>query len=129
MRRRYVNYNLENGFIDNWLVAGPQEIPVELDQLQGENFKSKLVQEYYQSESGITKTPVERGPLTKGLFGWVITKAPGIISPVKKIIRLVFRALFKNLSTYVPGHMHSFPVNLPRKWSWFSLPTAQPISG
>ena len=68
MRRRYLNYDLENGFINNWLVAGPQEIPLSLDQFQGEHFKSRLAQKYYQSESGITKTPVERGPLTKGLF-------------------------------------------------------------
>ena len=68
MRRRYLNYNLENGFINNWLVAGPQEIPVNLDQPLGNIVKSKLAQEHYKSESEIKITPVERGPLTKGLF-------------------------------------------------------------
>lgn len=68
MRYRYVNYNLEHGFIHNWLVAGPQIIPVNLDQFQGDNIRGQVAQHYYESPSGITKTPVERGPLTKGLF-------------------------------------------------------------
>ncbi len=68
MRYRYVNYNFEHGFIHNWLVAGPQRIPVDLDQLNGDNIREQVVQRFYESSSGITKTPVERGPLTKGLF-------------------------------------------------------------
>ena len=68
MRRHYLNYNLENGFINNWLAAGPQEISFQPNQQQGGINKSELAHNYYQSESGITTTPVERGPLTKGLF-------------------------------------------------------------
>ena len=68
MRRRYLNFNLENGFINNWLVAGPQKIPVDLSKLQKEDLKSTLAKKHYERESGITITPVERGPLTKGLF-------------------------------------------------------------
>ncbi len=54
MRSRPVHYNLEHGFVNNWLVAGPQIIPTE---------------EYHRdTKSGITQTPVERGPLDKGTF-------------------------------------------------------------
>jgi hypothetical protein len=68
MRPRYVHYPLEHGFIHNWLVAGPQAIQVERGQFQGENFRQQIAQHFYEPASGITKTPVERGPLTKGLF-------------------------------------------------------------
>jgi len=68
MRYRSVHYDLEHGFINNWLVAGPQEIPVELEHFHGGDIQQKIAQHYYESNSGITKTPVERGPLTKGLF-------------------------------------------------------------
>ena len=68
MRRRYVNYDLEHGYIDNWLVAGPQAIPVDLNQFHGEHIKEQIIQRYYESSSGIAITPVERGPLTKGIF-------------------------------------------------------------
>ena len=68
MHSRYVNYNLENGFIHSWLVAGPQTVPIELDQFHGDNIREQIAQHYYDSTSGITNTPIERGPLTKGLF-------------------------------------------------------------
>ena len=68
MHYRYIHYNLEHGFIHNWLVAGPQTIPVELEKFTGGNLQKQIAQMYYEPESGITKTPVERGPLTKGLF-------------------------------------------------------------
>jgi hypothetical protein len=68
MRHRHVHYNLEHGFIHNWLVAGPQAIPVELEQFHGDDNRRQIAQHFYESKSGITKTPVERGPLTAGLF-------------------------------------------------------------
>jgi hypothetical protein len=68
MRPRYVHYDLEHGFIHNWLVAGPQTIAIEPGKFQGEDIRQQIAQHYYESASGITKTPVERGPLTKGLF-------------------------------------------------------------
>ncbi len=68
MRRRTLNYNLENGYIDNWLAAGPQEIHINLNKFPGGNTRSAIVQKYYQPEPGIKGTPVERGPLDKGLF-------------------------------------------------------------
>ena len=68
MRLRSVYYDLEQGFIHNWLVAGPQILPMEHEQFGGENTREQIVQRYYQRASGITETPVERGPLSKGLF-------------------------------------------------------------
>src|SRR5262245_18563732 len=68
MRVRNVHYNLEYGFIHHWLVAGPQAIAVEPGQFKGNNTHQQIVQQYYESDSGITETPVERGPLTEGLF-------------------------------------------------------------
>jgi hypothetical protein len=68
MRSHHVHYQLEHGFIQNWLVAGPQTIPVKPEQFLVENFRQQIAHKYYEPASGITQTPVERGPLTKGLF-------------------------------------------------------------
>jgi len=68
MRIRNVHYNLEHGFIHNWLVAGPQAIAVDPGQFKRDNIHQQIAQHYYESDSGITETPVERGPLTEGLF-------------------------------------------------------------
>ena len=68
MRVRNVHYNLQNGFIHNWLVAGPQAIAIEARQFKGDNIRQQIARHFYTSDSGITETPVERGPLTEGLF-------------------------------------------------------------
>ena len=68
MPTRSAYYDLERGFVHNWLVAGPQAMPVDLDRFQGDNFRQQVASYYYESQSGITQTPVERGPLTAGLF-------------------------------------------------------------
>lgn len=68
MRSRNVHYNLEHGFIHNWLVAGPQAIAVDPGRFKGDNIRQQIAQHYYEHDTGITQTPVERGPLTEGLF-------------------------------------------------------------
>src|SRR5262245_56070521 len=68
MRSRNVHYKLEHGFIHNWLVAGPQAIALELSGFKGGDIRQQIAQQYYRSDSGITETPVERGPLMEGLF-------------------------------------------------------------
>ena len=68
MRISYIQYDLEKGFVHNWLVAGPQAIPVDIERFNGDHFKQRIAQSYHEAESGITKTPVERGPLTEGIF-------------------------------------------------------------
>jgi len=68
MRPRFLHYTLEHGFIHNWLVAGVQTIQIEHGQFHGENVNQQIAEHFYEPASGIVKTPVERGPLTKGLF-------------------------------------------------------------
>ncbi len=68
MRYRYARYNLERGFIQNWLAAGPQIIPIQAEQLQGDRNLEQIAESFYEAQSGIPETPVERGPLTEGLF-------------------------------------------------------------
>ncbi len=68
MRARNVHYDLEHGFVHNWLTAGPQAIPVELSQIKGDNVHQQVVEHFYETDSGIRETPVERGPLKEGLF-------------------------------------------------------------
>jgi hypothetical protein len=68
MHYRYIHYNLECGFIHNWLIGGPQAISVEIENCTGDEVLNRIAQKLHEPESGITKTPVERGPLTKGLF-------------------------------------------------------------
>jgi hypothetical protein len=63
----YVRYELENGYIHNWLVAGPQAIPVlDLERYQGNDWKLQIAQHYYDANSGVTQTPVQDEPLQIG---------------------------------------------------------------
>jgi hypothetical protein len=58
-----LDYPLQNGFIHNWLVAGPLAIPVtDLDRFQRGDLKLQIARHYYQSGSGVTQTPIERAP-------------------------------------------------------------------
>ena len=77
----YVEYDLQDGFINNWLTAGPQATPVQNLPLKGEGYKSQIFQNFDMAKSGITKMPVERGPLNEGLFkigtyegSWIYTR-------------------------------------------------------
>lgn len=63
-------YKTNLGFIDNWLVAGPQVIPHKQkisDRFWAE-LRQTIFQSHYSPESEITQTPVERGPLSDGVF-------------------------------------------------------------
>jgi len=44
MRVRNVHYDLEHGFVHNWLVAGPQAIPIDPSQFKGDKNPQKLAQ-------------------------------------------------------------------------------------
>jgi hypothetical protein len=62
-----VRYELESGYIHNWLVAGLQAIPVtDLDRFQGEDWKVQIARNYYQADSGLTQKPVENEPFEIG---------------------------------------------------------------
>jgi len=56
-----------DGYIHNWLVAGPQAIEVhELDRFTGAQYKLLIAQAYYQPEMGIQGEPVEFGTCQYG---------------------------------------------------------------
>jgi hypothetical protein len=55
-----LRYELANGFIHNWLVAGPQAIPVlDLDRFQGEDWKPRIARRYHEADSGVSQAPVQ----------------------------------------------------------------------
>jgi hypothetical protein len=71
----YVRYQLQQGFVGNWLVAGPQAIAVDLGELPGgpdaaltAEHADQVLERYWHEDSGIADTPVERGPLDAGRF-------------------------------------------------------------
>ena len=70
MSIEYVYYDLHKGFIDNWLVAGPQLIPVkDAKQIPGhDDIRLQIARHFYEKGSGIRKQPVERGPVSEGVF-------------------------------------------------------------
>ncbi len=58
----YLEYQLENGYIHNWLVAGPQAIPVtDLHRFDGEDYKLQIARSYAEQEA------VQMPPLHEGL--------------------------------------------------------------
>ncbi len=63
----YAGYDLHNGYIHNWLVAGPQAIPVaDLERFAGDDFRLRIARHHHQVDSGITQPPVERATFTLG---------------------------------------------------------------
>ncbi len=63
----YLGYQLQNGYVHNWLVAGPQAIPVtDLERFEGEDFKFQIARHYFEKDSGIIQPPVERETFTVG---------------------------------------------------------------
>ncbi len=55
----YARYELENSYIHNWVVAGPQAIPPDLGRYQGKDWKVQIARHYYEAESGVTEAPVQ----------------------------------------------------------------------
>lgn len=67
MSAYYAGYDLQDGYIHNWLVAGPQAIPVPApDSFEGQDLRLQIARRYYESDSGVTRLPVERDILTVG---------------------------------------------------------------
>jgi hypothetical protein len=71
----YVHYDLQDGYIHNWLSGGPQAIPV------NNTNKEQIFQNHFAPATGIDKTPVEQGKLGDGDFQvgdytgtWVYTR-------------------------------------------------------
>ena len=60
MSVQFARYELEQGFIHNWIVAGPLPTPVlDLDRYQGAAYKLQIARHYYDANSGIAQAPVE----------------------------------------------------------------------
>jgi len=65
----YVEYELQSGYIMNWLVAGPQEISGGMNSnVPDLAYKKQIVEKYSTAKQEISTLPVERGPLTEGVF-------------------------------------------------------------
>ncbi|MBN1581630.1 MAG: hypothetical protein JXA89_13075 [Anaerolineae bacterium] len=60
-QRFYLEYTLEGGYIDHWLIIGPQAIKVgKPEQFDQARRKLAIAEHYYQSESGIVEPPVDQ---------------------------------------------------------------------
>lgn len=67
MTSSYLEYELHNGYLHNWLVAGPQEIAIpDPDRYTGGEPERKLqiTQHYYTPENLVQQTPVDRESFT-----------------------------------------------------------------
>jgi len=61
----YAAYDLQNGYIHNWVVAGPQAIPVtDLERFEGEDYTVQIARHYYAEDSGISEPPVDTAKFT-----------------------------------------------------------------
>jgi hypothetical protein len=62
MPEHYLEYQLNKGFVHNWLVAGPYATPVlDLERFQGEDYKLQITQHHHRRLSEILEPPVEKG--------------------------------------------------------------------
>ncbi|MGC9522211.1 MAG: hypothetical protein ACP5HG_10090 [Anaerolineae bacterium] len=65
----YLPYDLQRGYVHQWLVAGPQAILIqEPESLDDEAFKAQTSRDFYEAASGIHRLPVEPGPLEESAF-------------------------------------------------------------
>ena len=63
----HLDYQLNNGYIDHWLVAGPQAIAVaDLERFSGEDLKLQIARHYAEHEPASIGAPVERDTFTLG---------------------------------------------------------------
>ncbi len=66
----YVGYDLQDGYVHNWLVAGPQAIPIlNPDRLEGRNLKVQTARRFSEPNSGVTQLPMEEAALAVGDAG------------------------------------------------------------
>ncbi len=63
----HIGYDLQDGYIHNWLVAGPQAIPLPNPAPPaGQEFRLQTARRYAEGDAGVTQPPVERGTLALG---------------------------------------------------------------
>lgn len=60
-------YDLEKGYIHNWLVAGPEAVPVpDLERFAGPDLKLQIARHYRKPRPEGSRSPVENEPLREG---------------------------------------------------------------
>ena len=65
----YITYELQHGYVHHWLVAGPQTLTIDNpDTLVSADAQQRLAQRYATAGSGLTRQPVEPGPLPDAEF-------------------------------------------------------------
>ena len=64
-----LEYPLVNGYIHNWIVAGPQAVEVkDLERFTGPDWKMQIAKQYYQAQPGLDSTPAEYAQFKSGEF-------------------------------------------------------------
>lgn len=60
MQTYYAEYDLHDGFIHHWLIAGPQAMAIENpEEFQGDDWKLQVARHYHMEGSGIEGDPIE----------------------------------------------------------------------
>lgn len=63
----FLEYRLNNGYVDNWLVAGPRAVAVgDLERYGGDNWKLRVARNYAEPGTGLEADPVERDTFALG---------------------------------------------------------------
>jgi hypothetical protein len=63
----FLEYTLNNGYIHNWLVAGPRAVPVDnLECFAGDDLKLQIARHYYRKTSDVHQPPIELGTFQVG---------------------------------------------------------------
>lgn len=75
----YLEYPIANGYIHNWIVAGPHAVEVQnLDLFTGPDWKLQIARQFYRLEPGIMTHPAEAAPCKtegyEGTWKYVSTK-------------------------------------------------------
>jgi hypothetical protein len=69
MTDSYVEYGLQDGYLINWLAAGPQAVPEQDYSKKATNSDpQQFAAQFLEVKSSITNSAVERGPLNEGIF-------------------------------------------------------------
>ncbi len=64
MEKSNLSYNLSNGFVNNWLIAGPEMIPVKkITSFPQNQLEMGILKQNYSSDSGVSEIPVDMGSL------------------------------------------------------------------
>ncbi len=68
----YVHYDLHDGFVDHWLVGGPESTPIQsVGRIDEGDPALEITCRFFQADSGIAQAPVEDDPLrSDGTLAW-----------------------------------------------------------